>query len=78
MTVHLACTRQHVDAPIATTGGRLRLNVSSNYAIIGTTDDYPAIEAAGFSFAVCSFAARARNDERTRISKVDRHLEIVA
>lgn len=56
MIAHLARARQLVvGAPlIAATGGeRLRSSVSSNYAIIGTTDDYPAIESAQLArFAV--------------------------
>jgi len=52
MMPHLACARQCVDAPIAATGEQLRPSVSSNYAIIGTTDDCPAITTVGFSFAI--------------------------
>jgi len=52
MMVHLACAHQCVDTLIAATGEQLRPSVSSNYAIIGTTDDCPAITMVGFLFAI--------------------------
>lgn len=55
----LRATWQHVDALIAT-GERLRLNVSSNYTIIGTIDNYRAIEAVEFLFAACNFVTWAK------------------